>query len=138
MAQRATPVRRDDGFTLAEMLVVVALIAIGSAIAIPITMESVKRAKTDSALTVVQTFMDGAHDRAVAERRNFEFTFVAPNRIRVHRVEVPSGLKTLVDEVQLEAGQEFYKFSGVPDTPDAFGAASATYFSGPQPVMLFW
>jgi prepilin-type N-terminal cleavage/methylation domain-containing protein len=139
MVTSAIRVRRapgDLGFTLAEMLVVVALLAIGSAIAIPITMQSVKRGKNDSALTVVQTFLDSAHDKAVSERRNFEITFPAVNKIRVQRVEVPSGLKTTVDELQLEAGQEFYRFSGMPDTPDAFGGATATQFSGPAPVMF--
>ena len=136
MVHPALRVRRDLGFTLAEMLVVVALIAIGSAVAIPLTMQTVKRAKTDSALTVIQTFIDAAHDRAVAERRNFQLTFVPPNKLRVSRIEVPSGLLTVVDEAQLEAGQEFYKFSAIPDTPDAFGATSAYTFTGPQPVMF--
>lgn len=126
----------DRGFTLAEMLVVVALLAIGSAIAIPITMQTVKRGKTDSALTVVQTFLDSAHDRAVSERRNIEITFPSSNRIRIQRVEVPSGTKTTIDELQLEAGQEFYRFAGMLDTPDAFGGSSAIQFSGPSPVMF--
>ena len=126
----------ERGFSLPELLVVAALIAVGSAVALPLTMSTVKRAKNDGALAVTQTFLDTARDRAVAERRNFELTFIAPNRIRLQRVEVPSGLKTTVDEVLLEAGQEFYKFSGMPDTPDAFGNASATQFGGPLPVMF--
>ena len=116
--------RGDRGFSLSELLVVAALIAVGSAVALPLTMSTVRRANNDGALAVTQTFLDTARDRAVAERRNFELTFIAPNRIRLQRVEVPSGVKTTVDEVQLEAGQQFHKFGGMLDTPDAFGAAS--------------
>ena len=134
---RTHPTRGGErGFSLSELLVVAALIAVGSAVAIPLTMATVRRANDDGALAVTQTFLDTARDRAVAERRNFELTFIAPNRIRLQRVEVPSGTRTTVGEVQLEAGQEFYKFSGMPDTPDAFGAGSATEFGGPLPVMF--
>lgn len=128
--------RHDAGFTLAEVLVVVALIAVGTAVAIPVTMATVDRAKNDSAVSVTQAFVDGARDRAVAERRNLELRFEAPNTLKLDRVEVPSGVKTLVGELQLEAGQEFYKFSGLPDTPDAFGGSTAIYFSGTGPWMF--
>ena len=126
----------DAGFTLAEMLVVVALIAIGFGVAIPVTMEMVKRAKNDSSVVVAHTFIGAARDRAVAERRNIELTFLPPNRIIAERIEVPSGLKTQVGEMRLEGGQEFVKYSGVSDTPDAFGAAAAIAFTGTAPVMF--
>ena len=124
------------GFTLAEVLVVVALIAVGTAVAIPVTMATVDRAKGDSAVSVTQAFIDSARDRAVAERRNIELRFETPNKLKLDRVEVPSGLKTQVGELLFEAGQEFHKFSGLPDTPDAFGAGSAIYFSGTGPWMF--
>lgn len=124
------------GFTLTEMIVVVALIAIGFAVAIPVTMEMVTRAKNDSSVVVAHTFLDSARDRAVAERRNFELTFIMPNRVQLERIEVPSGVKTVVAEMQLEGGQEFIKFPDIGDTPDAFGASAAIKFTGTQPVMF--
>lgn len=124
------------GFTLTEMIVVVALIGIGFAVAIPVTMDMVTRAKNDSSVVVAHTFLDGARDRAVAERRNFELTFVMPNRLQLERIEVPSGVKTIVAEMQLEGGQEFVKFPAVGDTPDAFGAPTAIHFTGTMPVMF--
>ncbi|MGD9906117.1 MAG: Tfp pilus assembly protein FimT/FimU [Vicinamibacterales bacterium] len=130
--------RRPDeaGFTLAEMLVVVALIAIGSAVTIPLTMEMVNRAKNDSSVVVAQTFIDAARDRAVAERRNVELEFTAPNWLRMYRIEVPTNARTLVGEMRLEGGQEFRKFPTVSDTPDAFGASGAISFTGTMPVMF--
>jgi len=139
-APGATPVPAvrppEAGFTLAEMLVVVALIAIGAGVTIPVTMEMVKRARNDSAVIVAQAFIDGARDRAVAERRNVELEFTAPNWLRMYRIEVPSGTKTLLSEMRLEAAQEFLKFPMVTDTPDAFGASSAVSFTGTMPVMF--
>lgn len=126
------------GFTLTEMIVVVALIGIGFAVAIPVTMDMVTRAKNDSSVVVAHTFLDSARDRAVAERRNFELTFIMPNRMQLERIEVPSGLKTIVAEMQLEGGQEFVNFPDVGDTPDQFAlsATEAIKFTGTQPVMF--
>jgi prepilin-type N-terminal cleavage/methylation domain-containing protein len=135
-AGRAAHAAATAGFTLTEMIVVVALIAIGFAVAIPVTMEMVNRAKNDSSVVVAHTFLDSARDRAVAERRNFELTFVMPNRLQLERIEVPSGVKTIVAEMQLEGGQEFVKFPDVGDTPDAFGAPTAIHFTGTMPVMF--
>lgn len=118
------------------MLVVVALVAVGTAVAIPVSQSMVNRAKHDSALAVTQAFSDAARDRAVAERRNVEISFVAPNRLLAHRVEVPSGLKTQVAETMLEGGQEVRVFPLVPDTPDAFGNTSPFQFTGTGPWMF--
>lgn len=132
--------RRDRGFTLAEMLVVVALIAVVSAIAIPVTAETIKRARADSAAEVALRAITAARARAVAERRNIQLNFVAPNRIQLLREEINAAGAvtgtTLVAETRLEGGQEFRRFTGQPDTPDAFGAATPTSFGGTAPVMF--
>ena len=85
--------------------------------------------------------IDIAHDRAVCERRNFVLTFAAPNRIRAgaagdqcrwrrdrHDHRSNSSFSRAV--------RQFLKFAGIPDTPDVFGATSATTFSGTAPVMF--
>ena len=79
------------GFTLIEIVVVATLIVVGAAMAVPITQNMVDRAKNDSALAVTTAFVDAARDRAVAERRNIEISYVAPDMLYAHRVEVPSG-----------------------------------------------
>ncbi|MGE0812448.1 MAG: Tfp pilus assembly protein FimT/FimU [Vicinamibacterales bacterium] len=121
------------GFTLAELIVVSALIMVGIAVAIPVTQGMVDRAKNDSALSVTAAFIHAARDRAVAERRNIEITYVAPDQLFAHRVEVPSGVKTQVGFMKLEGGQEVRTFSGVPDTPDLFGNGSPFQFTGTGP-----
>lgn len=128
--------RRDGGFTINELLVVIGIVAVVSAISVPVTMSMVKRAKADSATVVTQTFLDTVRDRAVAERRNIELTFIAPNRLRAQRIEVPSGVRTTVGEMTLDSGQQFLRFAGQPDTPDGFGASAAINFTGTLPVMF--
>ena len=110
----ATPRTAAAGFTLTELLVVVrAHRRRHRRSAIPVTMEMVNRAKNDSASVVVaHTFIDGARDRAVAERRNIELTFQPPNRmLAATRSRCPRGPRPMVGEMQPR---------GRPGVPDAY------------------
>ena len=131
--------RAAAGFTLAELIVVCALIAVGVAITIPVTQQMVNRAKNDSASVVLLTFLDGARDRAVAERRNIELTFQPPNRLLLERIEVPSLPGPIVGAAAARSGAALHALHqpGIPDTPDAFGGAARSYvFTGDAPVMF--
>ena len=84
--------------------------------------------------------MLAARDRAISERRNIQLSFVSPNRIQLIRQEVNSaGVTTgttTVSDTYLENGEVFVKFTGIPDTPDAFGNTSAVTFGGTAPFMF--
>jgi len=118
------------------MVIVGALVIVGAAVAIPVTLQMVASAKGDSALVMTSTFLESARNRAVSERRNIELTFVAPNRIQLVRIEVPSNARTTLAEMMLEGNEEFVRIDGHPDTPDAFGGIGAINFSGAAPVMF--
>jgi prepilin-type N-terminal cleavage/methylation domain-containing protein len=130
----------NDGFTLIELMVVAAIAAVLVGIAIPITDQFVRSARADSSVSAATNAIDMAHDRAVSERRNFVLTFVPPNRIQLGRQEINAAgvvtATTQTDEFILEGGQQFLKFTGIPDTPDLFGATSATSFTGTAPFMF--
>jgi type II secretory pathway pseudopilin PulG len=130
--------RSDDpgGFALVELIVVAALIAVLTGVAIPISAGMVARAKANSISLEALTWLEEPRVRANAERRNFEVTFdTATNRIRVDRVN-PDATKTLVLNRELPGDMKFLKFAGTPDTPDLFGNASAIDFDGPAPHMF--
>lgn len=131
--------KSHDGYTLIEMIIVAALVITGSVIAIPVSTRMVSNAKGDSALVLMVTFLESGRNRAVSERRNVELSFPADNKMRLERIEVPSGLKTVVGELQLEGESKFVK-EVVDDTPDKFGsiaiAGVAAKFSGVGPVMF--
>jgi type II secretory pathway pseudopilin PulG len=121
-------------------MMVVALIGITLAIAIPVSNSFVQLSKADSSLVHAMAAIDTARDRAVAERRNFVVSFVMPDKIDLIRQEIDaSGAvigTTITDRFILENGQQFVKFPAIPDTPDLFGASSATSFTGTAPFMF--
>jgi prepilin-type N-terminal cleavage/methylation domain-containing protein len=127
----------ESGFSLIEIMIVIMLIAIVSGMAVPVAADFLQSRKADSSVVATEAAVTAARDRAIAERRNIQFTFVAPNKIQLSRVEVPTGALTLVSEFTLDNGQQLLKFAGIPDTPDGFGGAGGyASFGGTPPVMF--
>jgi prepilin-type N-terminal cleavage/methylation domain-containing protein len=128
--------QRESGFTLLEVMIVVALALVVTATAVPVSRNLILKSKATSTAMEVATWFETARNRSAAERRNFEMTFDTTQRsIQIQRVE-SSGSKTLIMLRQLPDNVAFIKFSFAPDTPDAFGAASAIDFDGPSPYMF--
>lgn len=128
------------GFTLVETLFVLAIGAVLAALAMPVTSQYITWARADSSIEATLRSIAIGRDLAIAERRNIELTFVTPNIIRLDREEIDSTGATVgtttIQEVMLENGQQFVKFTGLPDTPDAFGNGSAITFGGTAPFMF--
>jgi prepilin-type N-terminal cleavage/methylation domain-containing protein len=127
---------RTGGFSLIEMMIVVAVIAVLAGISIPVTAAMIARARADSAGVVAGTWLESARNRAVAERRNFRVTFDTDlHHVIIERVE-PDDTVTPISDYALEEDLEFLKFAGTPDTPDRFGNASEIDIEGDEPYMF--
>jgi hypothetical protein len=90
----------------------------------------------DGAMRSLMGQFNAARELAVAQRRNVQLTFdVVNNTYTVTRLDEPQGT-TVIAQAPFEGGVKFGVVAGVPDTPDAFGNVSATYFGNAQ-VVLF-
>jgi prepilin-type N-terminal cleavage/methylation domain-containing protein len=135
MSRRQTA-HRTDGYSLIEMMVVVAVIAIVAGISVPVTSAMISRARSEGTGVVVATWLESARNRAVAERRNFEVTFdTGTNRIKVERVE-PDLAKTVIVDYELPDDSRFMQFDGASDTPDLFGNDQDVEIEGDAPHMF--
>jgi Tfp pilus assembly protein FimT len=126
----------DAGISLVEILMVLTIIGVICASALGLNPEFLRQAKADSSIVAALNGVEIARNRAVGERRDFQVSFVTPNRIQVSRIEVPGPATTLISDTYLENGQSYLLFTGVPDTPDRFGKASAIDF-GVTPTIRF-
>jgi prepilin-type N-terminal cleavage/methylation domain-containing protein len=120
--------RARAGFTLIELMVVVGLIGVMSAVAIMVAPSALRSAKADSGGARVMSALRTAREQAIAQRRNVRVDFTAPNVVTATRVEVPGPATTVLGTTTLEDGVRFLLFAGVPDTPDAFGNGTAMAF----------
>jgi prepilin-type N-terminal cleavage/methylation domain-containing protein len=124
------------GFSLVELIVVVAVTTTMMGLAIGVTMHAVTAAKADNSMGALMNSLEVARNQATSQRRDFQVVFTTPNKIEIFRVEVPSGSTTLVQTAYLEMGQEFFRFGSLPDTPDQFGQSGALAF-GSTPTIRF-
>ncbi|MDE3156376.1 MAG: prepilin-type N-terminal cleavage/methylation domain-containing protein [Acidobacteriota bacterium] len=122
-----TRLRSAAGFTVTELMVVVAIIGITAAMAVFQAQVSLPSIRGDAGMRVVMAELNTARSLAISQRRTIQVNFVPPNAIQLVRDEIPTGT-TILSYVPFEANVQFLQFAGVPDTPDAFGATSAVDF----------
>jgi prepilin-type N-terminal cleavage/methylation domain-containing protein len=127
MPERTT-LRAEAGFTLTEVLVVIAVIGVLSAMAVLVNPAAIIGIRADSGLSQLTSQLRRAKDLAVADRRDIQVQFLGRNQIQITRLGVNGGAAQVVDSVFLENSLEFRLMPGVPDTPDGFGNAAAVDF----------
>jgi len=126
--------KNEQGFSLLEMITVVLIVFVLGAMAIMSTTSTTFGSKANEAMFQVITQMRTARQLALTMRRNVVVTFTAPNEIQLAVQTLPGeAAATPIAPVYLNdgvaGGCSFYLFSGIPDTPMAFGNSSALTFA---------
>lgn len=134
--------RSVRGFSIVELLIVVALTAILAGVAVAITPGVLRVAKGEGATTHVSTFLIRARELAVSKRRNVQIVFEGPDRIAAQVIPIPGvddagAVDLFTLRMRFEGGLEYRLFGEVPDdTPDAFGRIAPVTLGGLEPVMF--
>jgi prepilin-type N-terminal cleavage/methylation domain-containing protein len=134
-------IRKDAGFTLLEVMVVVGLLGVLAAMALMVSPAMLKSARADAGLSQVLDVMRSAREVAISQRRNVQLDFIGTNAIQTRRVDIgANGLQlgtTVLRTIELENRMEFRLDPDVPDdTPDQFGNGTALEFDSPAPRMF--
>jgi prepilin-type N-terminal cleavage/methylation domain-containing protein len=119
----------DGGYSLIELMFVVGIAGVLSAVAMVQIGSSNASLKGDGAMRVVLSQMNQAREMSITQRRYMRVTFDSTaNTVSVLREET-GGTTTTLSTIPFEGGAKFMLSSGLPDTPDAFGKATATSFT---------
>ena len=131
--------RSQKGFSLLEILTALAIISIILAMAILNFGSILPNFKANSAMDQLLYRLRSAREQAIAHRRQVQVQFVGTNQITVTEIWL-TGTPPLPTTYTFEGGAQFLTYSGLPDTPAAFGNGAAIYFegaSGGPPIMKF-
>jgi prepilin-type N-terminal cleavage/methylation domain-containing protein len=118
----------ERGFTLIELMMVVGILGVTLGVVLAISPQMGRFVRAQSGVEQFVGVLRFARETAVGQRRNIQVRFIGVNTIEIARVEIPSGATTVLQTIPLEGKLKYYLMPGVPDTPDAFGNATAIAF----------
>lgn len=130
--RRQAPVHRAAphsaaGYSILELLVVLAAAMVFGSIGLLQLRDALTTAQTNSAYYTTLSMMRQARQTALANRRVYVLTFVAPSTIRMERIEQDAS-RTQIQSVTLAANVQFRIEPGIPvgsgQTPDHLGNGS--------------
>jgi len=116
------------GVSLVELVIVLGIMGVIGSMAGLSIIEARPTLQADGAMRGVLSQLRTARELAISERRYMRVDFIDTSATRILREEVPGPTTTTLSTVGLESGAVFSRVTGLPDTPDAFGVASAVDF----------
>ena len=118
----------QDGYNLVELMVVVGIMGVLSAITVVQTGPARTNAKGDAAMRIVLSQMNQAREMAIGQRRYIRVVFdTAKNQMSVVREDTTVATTTL-STIGFEGGVQFTLIAMV-DTPDGYGSTTSTSFT---------
>src|ERR1700723_82048 len=132
MAERGTG-NRESGFSMMELLIVVSIVLIVTAISITQLRPNLQNARIDAAMRQVLETLRQAREYSIANRRYVQLKFPATNQLQLVQLDTltpgAGGINPVLDTVTLSPPLIF-TLDGMPDTPDAYGNGGPIYFEG--------
>jgi Tfp pilus assembly protein FimT len=123
--------RGNAGFSLLELLIITTFSGIIIAISLFGLAGAVNSARQRSAIAMLKQQISNAREMAISQQRDIKIEFIAPDQVRVSRINRPAGNPdTVLTDIRFEGGMTFSKLAGQPETPDAWGGNAAVAFDG--------
>ena len=125
-----TSMRRpgEAGYTLVEIMVAVMIIGIVGSMTVFSVRSALPTMRGDAAMDQVLSAMRVGRDSAITQRRRVDVRFTLPQRIDLVRID--GNVERVLATTVFESSPQFMLTAGVPDTPDAYGNATAVSFGG--------
>jgi Tfp pilus assembly protein FimT len=120
--------RIEAGFTFVELAIAIAITATVLGVSVAVVPPVTEVMQADADLQAVKSQIVLAREAAIKSGAPVEIEFTAPNILESFVRK--SGERAVMGRVVLGHGAEFQRLDGMPDTPDAFGAASALFSAG--------
>jgi prepilin-type N-terminal cleavage/methylation domain-containing protein len=139
------------GFSLLELLMVVIVTLIVAGMAVTRLLPNLQNQRSDVAMAQVEEQLRQAREYAIENRRYVQVTFPTAvvasqtqsqiTMTQKNSLTANAGADVVLSTVPIETPVQFYIYTGVVDTPDAFGNSAAIYFEntsgGPSGGMYF-
>ncbi len=122
--------QRQSGFSLIELMMVVALVCVLAGMAVIMTFSSTQTAKANNAMDAVVTVLRTGRQLAISKRRNVLVTFTAPNQIQLAlqtlpgETPVPPMAPVYLND-KAAGGLSFFVFPSLGDVPGGVGNDTA-------------
>ncbi len=128
--------KHNDGFSLVELMVVLAILGLLGIIAAPSLMQGIPRYRVDSAAKALATEMQLARLRAIAKNNKHKVTFNADNTILIEEVEFDE--VTLINSVKtISLGVNGTDYRGVNLYRNATAASADLFIEAGNAIAQF-